>query len=404
MAFRLFKNLQSPQLRKNLDRQAEQVRFREFRRTQGRPGITNQGFFPSGGTAPIPTQIAAGRISSQLGTDFGSELNRLTAPDPASFARGARAPEFVGQELEFGRTGITEAELRNQAAETELPFIAPRRQQELDVGEFGLETGRAEEAQRELLRPGEVFAAEQEIDRGRLDIAGLEREAEGAPTPEEIIQDRQAARELLQETAEQGLNQQRLDEMNKAIDRLEAQGDLDGANRIQQQIDALLSGEEVPAGAPTAPGGAPIPTRATTNPRLLEVNASKATQLGIVFGMEGIQKALASIAGDVGLPNRDTPEKMSMLLGSIEDMLAAASDTGAPPTTRDMVKTKLKGSEGYISLKKRAGFGDLARRFHGASLSPLVTGIATGFGITRPTEAGNVRKMAQQIVELVERD
>ncbi len=408
MAFKLFKRLRqqdpetlSPQLRSNLSNMADRVRFREFRRTQGRPGITGPTGLVTGATAPIPPQIAAGRISERLGTEFGGELNRLTAPDPMTFARGAHAPEFIGQELEFGRTGITEAELRNRAATEELPFIAPTRQQTLDVGEVGLERGRfdltaaeAEEAQRQQLRPTELTAAEQEVERGRLDISRLGQEAAGAPLPEEIRGTRESATELLQTQAEQGLKEQRLTAMESDIESLEAQGDFDGANRVRQQRDALLGA--APGGAPV-PGGAP-PVSRNINPVMLQRRGEEAAAIAQATGLERAINLLDEVAGDRGAPNAGTAEKMEVALSTIRQSLEMAPNE----QSRDILKAEVRNSNGYISVKQRAGLGDMAlRALPGIATLPLHVARA-GLGMVKPDKLRSTQQMAQQIVELVE--
>ncbi len=410
MALRLFKALRrqdpedlSPQLRSNLDTMADKVRFREFRRTQGRPGITGPFGFVAGRTAPIPPQIAAGRVASRLGTDVGSELNRLTAPDPAAFARGARAPEFVGQELELGRTGITEAELANRGTEIDLGFRPEQLQQGLDVGDLGLRTGEAglataeaEEAQRARLRPTDVTVAEQEAERGRLGIEDLTRQAAGAPLPEEIRQSRRAATELLQTQAEQGLDEQRLAAMESDIQSLEVQGDFDGANRVRRQRDALLAGEDVGAGPP-APTGAP-PVSRNINPAALQRRGEEAAAVGQATGLEGALGLLEEVANDRGAPNAGTAEKIESALASIEQSLALAVNE----QTRDILKAEIRNSPGYISVKQRAGIGDVVRRsLPGLATSPL-HGLRALIGDVRPGKLRSTQQMAQRIVELVE--
>ncbi len=355
----------SPQMQKNLDRRDARVRFREFRRTQGRPGVTGPFGFVAGRTAPIPPQIAAGRISSRLGTPFGSELNRLTAPDPMTFARGARAPEFADIDVRTGAAGARLGEAEAGTLEARLPFVAPREQADIAA----------------------VTGAETRAGAGEARL----------PTPEELAEDRGIARSRAGVELEQVEREDQLEAMYEHIKALELDGDYEGAEQVRQQIDALLGG--APAPDRTPPGGAP-PLQ--VSPRAIERSAERALSLGGaagLFGEEGTLKALEDVSGEQGFPTRDTLGNIEIALSSISEALANAPDTGPSPTPRDIIITKIKTSKGYRALKQRAegGFGR------------TMTGLLTPFagprmlmGNLRPQDLKETQRLAQQIVDLVE--
>ncbi len=361
MAFKLFKRLRqqdpetlSPQLQSNLSNMADRVRFREFRRTQGRAGVTGPFGFTAGRTAPIPNQIAAGRISSRLGTDFGSELNRLTAPDPATFARGERAPEFIGQELELGRTGISEAELRNRGTEIDLGFRPEQLQQGLDVGELGLRTDEQKLLEREQLFPSELETAQQAPQRGQLDIDRLTREGAGAPTAGQ---------------------KSTVDQLTHLAKEARDEGLTDKANEIERAIFEIQSGVRDPASigggtlgpggvGPPAPGlglfGAPASTMA---PSGRQVGSAPAAQT--IRTLENEDAVMLESFGEGFFDDLGGGPEQTMGLGGIggQGLLVINSDRlerkleqivfaieNAPPNKRSLlingIRKKMAGLEG----------------------------------------------------------
>ncbi len=377
----------SPQALSNQARRADQVRFREFRRTQGRPGIPGPFGMTSGAVAPIPPQIAAGRIASQLGTEIGPELNRLTAPDPMTFARGELAPEFAAQERDVGAAGVLSAEQMAEQERIRTGALGPQLQLDQDVAQ-------AEEAQRAVLRPLEATQAGQTVTRGELDIADLERTSAGAPSPEEMLRDRETARQVSQTQAEQAANTQRLAAMESDIASLEAQGDFDGANQVRQQRDALLSGGV----GPPAPGGAPPLSTGNINPVMLERRGTEAAAIAQATGLEGAMALLEAVAADRGAPNAGTAEKMESALATIEQALAMSPNEQA----RNILKAEIRNSEAYISVKQRAGLGNMAlRSVAGAPMLPVHLA-RSAVGAVRPDKLRATQQMAARIVELVE--
>ncbi len=390
----------SPQLQSNLDKRAAQVRFQGFRRMQGRPGITGPFGFVAGRSAPISPPAAASWVSGKLGTPYAPELNRMTAPDPMAFATNARAPEFVGQELDLGATNIEAGRLANQGTGIDLDFRRPQLQQQLDIGQQGLTQAEAEEAQRALVRPSEVTLAEQGVTRGGLDIGALEREAAGDPSPEERRGTRGIAQRLLETQAEQAEIGPLVDALQAQVESANLQGDFDRARQLEDRIQAIREGRMGPP-APSGGGAPPIST-GRTNPVLIERNAEKATSVGAaagVLGEGGALAALEEIADEQGFPGRDTLANMEMALSSISNALSTVSDTGAPPTPRDILVTKIKTSKGYRALKQRAAGG------FGRTMTGLLTPFAGPRMLTgslKPQDAGEAKSLAQEIVNLVE--
>ena len=390
----------SPQMQSNLNRRDAQVRFQGFRRTQGRPGITGPFGFVAGRTAPISPQAAAGWVSGKLGTGFAPELNRLTAPDPMEFARGARAPEFIGQELGLGAAGVRTAEAEAGTLEARLPFIAPGMQLEQDVTRQGLTEAEAEEAQQALLRPSEVELAQQGVTRGDLDIEGLQRTEAGAPTPEEMIADRATGRESLQRRerieVDQLEREQKIQSLENDIQSLEAQGMMDEANRLRQQKNAILDGRMGPPAPGT--GGPPPMSTGNVNPVMLQRHGDEAAAIAQATELEGAIGLLNDIAGDKGAPNAGTAEKMESALAAIEQSLGMAPNE----QTRNILKAEIRNSAGYISVKQRAGLGDMALRgLAGAPFLPLHL-LRAATGSVRPDKLRATQQMAKRIVELVE--
>lgn len=378
----------SPQALSNRARIEEKVRFREFRRTQGRPGITGPFGFTSGAVAPIAPQIAAGRISSRLGTDVGSELNRLTAPDPMAFATGARAPEFVGQELDLGAAGVTAAELENRAASARLPFEAPMLQQGLDVGEQELLERRAAEVQTEALRPSELELAQQAPRLGELDIATAERAAAGAPLPEELQATRGVTQQLLETQAGQAETAPLIQALQSQVETANLQGDFDRARQLEDRIQGLLSGGV----GPPAPGGAPPISTGNVNPVMLERRNAEATAIGQATGLDGAIAMLNDVAEQTAWPSSAGEQKLQTALGTIERALAMAPNE----QSRDILRAQIRNSEGYIGIKQRAAQSNI-----GFALGKPLSTIPALIG----GDGGRMNRMkaaAQQIVELIE--
>ncbi len=360
----------SPQMQKNLDRRDARVRFQGFRRMQGRPGITGPFGFTAGRTAPISPQAAAQFVSGKLGTQYAPELNRMTAPDPMTFARGARADEFADIDVRTGIAGARLGEAEAGTLEAKLPFIAPR--EGADIARLTGEETRAAAGEARL------------------------------PTPAELAKDRGIATSLSEVELEQAEREDQLEAMYEHIKALELDGDYEGAEQVRQQIDALLGGEPAPDRTP--PGGVP-PLR--TSPRAIERSAERATLIGTAAGLfggegkkdEGILAALGDIAGEQGFPTRDTLGTIEVALSSINEALANASDTGPSPTDRDIIITKIKTSNGYRALKQRAAGG------FGRTMTGLLTPIAGPrmlMGNLRPQDLAETKRLAQQIVDLVE--
>ncbi len=411
MAFKLFKRLRqqdpetlSPQLRSNLSNMADRVRFREFRRTQGRPGITGPTGLVTGATAPIPSQIAAGRISERLGTEFGSELNRLTAPDPMTFARRERAPEFIQEELAEDRvtTRMTAAEAAK--LEQEAPLIAPRGEAEIATL-TGAEQRAAAAAEgiREQ-RDVETEAARLGMSVDELEIEKLKREAAGAPLPEDVrtreAEDRAfevAKRQREATTTEQ---ERLLGRIDSQIENARLEGDFEKAERLEREASDLVSGFEGPR-APTGTfGGAPVPTGAAT-PVQIERAAERAVSSGTAAGLlgEGGEFTLLDdIADEQGFPTRNTLSDLETALDSINNALSIASDVGRP-SARDILVSKIKISKGYRAVKQRAE-GSIQRTGVG-----LITPFAAPRMLTgslKPQDLRETQRVAQDIVDVVE--
>ena len=382
-------------------RQASQTRLSARRRMRGRLGIQGPFGFTSGGKAPLDASSAAELVSGQLGTPFADEFNRFTAPDPEAFARGARAPEFIGQELDLGRAGVSAAELENQAATEQLPFIAPGLQQGLDVGEQRLLEARAAEDQAAALRPSELETAQQVPQLGQLEIEALERQGAGAPLPETVLAERaeDRAAELSQrergiETAEQ---QRLLDRIDSQIETARIEGDLDKVDRLERQAQDIVTGFTGPrAPEPGTLGGAPPISSRSTSPIALGRRGAEAEAIGEATGLDGAIAMLTDAAGDTGLPSAASVQKMETALLTIEQSLAMAPNE----QTRNIMKATIRNSEGYIGIKQRAGLGDMA--FRGlASLHPLIGGFQALTG-GRQDKLRAAQQTAQQIVQLVE--
>jgi len=325
-----------------------------------------------------------------------------------TFALGERAPALADIDVRTRGAGATSAEQLAEQERIRTGFLDPQLQQGLDVGQQQLTEAEAEAERRQQRFPSELEVLEQAPRVGELGIQETEQRLAGAPTTEEIVQDRQTARELLGRQAGQELNQQRLDTMQEDIASLEAQGDLEGAARIRRQRDALLGGDAAvaPGGAPAAPTGAPQPSTGITNPVRVQINTERADSVMEAFGLNEELKKMEELSKDVGFPEADTPEKLDSLLRTIQSTLNAASDEGPRPTPQDIIRSKIKAADGYISLKKRAGIGDVIGRnirgTLGTAAAPLLGVGRIAAGSARPQALLGTRETAQQIVDLVE--
>lgn len=224
----------SRQMQSNLDRRDARVRFQGFRRMQGRPGVRGPYGFTAGRTAPISPQAAAQFVSGKLGTQYAPELNRLTAPDPMTLARGARAPEFADIDLRTGAAGARFTEAEAGTLEAKLPTVPERERAEI-AGLTGTESRAQAEAEAR--------------------IAGQETETQ------------LAAKGLAPEVVRQENMQQFIAQLDSMIEDAREDGDYKLADELRQQQRDLMTGKEDVAamggytgeGAPdrTPPGGAP---------------------------------------------------------------------------------------------------------------------------------------------------
>ena len=383
------------------ERQASQARLSARRRMRGRPGIRGPFGFTSGGKAPLDASTAAELVSGQLGTPFADEFNRFTAPDPEAFARGARAPEFISNELDLSRAGVSAAELENQASTARLPFIAPGLQQEQDVLGQQLTEAEAEaERTQELFGP-QLETAQQVPQLGQLEIADLERKAAVQPLPETVLarEEKDRAFELAQrETGVQTAEQQRLlDRIDSQIETARLEGDLDKVDQLERQAQDIVTGFTGPrAPGPGTLGGAPATSRRSVSPIALGRRTAEAEAIGEATGLDGAIAMLTDAGGDRGLPSAASVQKMETALLTIEQSLAMAPNE----QTRNIIKATIRNSEGYIGIKQRSGLGNMALQGL-ASLHPLVGGLQALTG-GRQDKLRAAQQAAQRIVQLIE--
>ncbi len=347
------------------ERQASKARLSARRRMRGRPGIRGPFGFTSGGKAPLGASTAAELVSGQLGTPFADEFNRFTAPDPEAFARGARAPEFISNELDLGRAGVSAAELENQASTARLPFIAPGLQQEQDVLGQQLTEAEAEaERTQELFGP-QLETAQQVPQLGQLEIADLERRAAVQPLPETVLarEEKDRAFELAQrETGVQTAEQQRLlDRIDSQIETARLEGDLDKVDRLERQAQDIVTGFTGPrAPEPGTLGGAPgIPRRGISPIAQQRLNAQVESQ-SEAAGLPGAQAMLDDVGDDLGLPSRLSIQKLKTAVVTIRDALAAAPNEAV----RDRLRLQIRNTPAYVSIKARATGGGLNARYY----------------------------------------
>lgn len=391
----------SPQLQSNLNRQAESVRFREFRRTQGRPGITGPFGFVAGRTAPIPPQIAAGRISSRLGTDFGTELTRLTAPDPKAFAEGLRAPEFAETKLAKRAAGTRLTAAEAEGLEEKLPFISQR--EEAEIGQLTGEEERAALAAEGLReqRDVETEAARLGISVDELEIERLKSEAAGRPSPDVVRtreeQDRAAEVARGQREVRTADEQRVLDRIDSEIETARQLGDFDRVQQLEQEARDIATGFVGPrAPAGTVGGAPPVSRGARVSPVMLQMRGGTATAIAEATGLEGAIAMLADVTENMGtFPDPREEQKLQTAAETIRRTMDMARDE----TVRDMLRSKIRNSEGYIGIKQRAS-ETFMQQIGFAAGKPLSTipALLTGRG----NRKDRMREVAQQIVELVD--
>ncbi|MEE9402738.1 MAG: hypothetical protein V3V47_06010 [Desulfobacteria bacterium] len=315
----------SPQMQKNLDRRAARVRFQGFRRMQGRPGVRGPFGFTAGRTAPISPQAAAQFVSGKLGTQYAPELNRLTAPEPQAFARGARAPELADIDV---RTGIAGARLGEAGAgtlEAKLPYV-PRRE-EAEIGGLTSATARAE------------------------------AETAGRPTPEELAKDRGLATSLAETQLEQAKREDHLAAMADDIASLEEQGYIDEAQQIRVQRDALLGG--APAPDRTPPGGAPPIVSPVRLAREQEGDAAVMQRYGFTEDwLKGIRGGFFG-TGAFKLGYGQTNTKLEQLINAIKT---------APPEYAEAIIRQVRPLLSRLEILKRGPRSPMAAERKAAAL------------------------------------
>ncbi len=313
----------SPQMQSNI----EQGRVRQFRRmrTAPRPRKMNMGvpdpFYRP--RAPMGAPEAASEMAAKfgkVGVQYAPELNRFTAPDPMTYAKNARAPEFIGNEL-----ALDAADVRAMEAEAATTEIANRfKPDQLTLGlekdRFGLERDQAVEEQLQKTRPLDIDSLERARTLGDIEVTTAQRTEAGAPRPEEMIADRATDREYEARRERIEVNQierkQKLQSLQADIESLEAQGMYDEANQVRQQKNAILDGRMGPP-APTE-GGAPPMSTGNINPVMLERRGAEASAIAQATGLEGAMGFLDDIAADRGAPNAGTAEKMESALATIK--------------------------------------------------------------------------------------
>lgn len=220
----------SPQMQSNIAKQAAQVRFQGIRRMQGRPGITNMGMFPTGGTLPLTAPQAAGFVSGRLQTPYAPELARMTAPDPKAFAEGMRAPEFAEAKLAKRTAAARLTGAEAGTLEEKLPFIGPRETVEI----AGL-TG--EEARK---------------------VTAEEERVRGLPTQEQITREHEIVMEKQEREATQADRNVAVDQLTRLAEEARELGRFDRANELERTIFEINSGVRDPAsigGGTLGPGG-----------------------------------------------------------------------------------------------------------------------------------------------------
>ena len=393
----------SPQMQSNLDRRAASVRFQAGRRMQGRPGFTGPFGITTGAVAPISPQMAATWVSGRLGTEYAPELNRMTAPDPMSFARGSRAPEFIGQELGLGAQDIESARLANVGKGIDIDYQPRQLDLALRTGEQGLTEGEqrlaeaeAMEAQRAKLRPSELEVAEQAPELGRLGIEREQQALAGAPTPEELREQKG----LETETAKQNRLIQRIDQ---EIETARIEGDYEKADRLQRDARDIVTGftgPRAPEGTP-APGGAP-PISTGISPIQLERNKAMATGITQSGGVEGAIAMLTDVASDTGWANKGSEQKLELALSTIQTAIDSADNRGSYPTVRDIIKAEIKNTEGYLAVKQRALQSDAASKRGWGTLQHPISSFALPFTTAPLKQINRMRDTAEKIVHVVE--
>lgn len=317
----------SPQMQSNLDRRDARVRFQGFRRMQGRPGVRGPLGFTAGRTAPISPQAAAQFVSGKLGTQYAPELNRLTAPDPMTLARGARAPEFADIDV---RTGMAGARLTGAEAgtlEAKLPFV-PRRE-------------------------------EAEIGGLRSATARTEAETAGLPTPEELTKDRGLTRALTEIEIEQSNIEQLLATMESDIAGLEAQGDYNSANQVRQQRKTLVG--DIAGGLPDRmpPGGAPPIASPVRLAREQEGDAAVMQRYGFTEDwLRGIRGGLFG-TGAFKLGYGQTNTKLEQLISAIKT---------APPQYAEAIIRQVRPLVSKLQMLKRGPRSPMAAERKAAAL------------------------------------